>query len=79
MQSTIITIYMPTNEQWVRMSPLIVPKLPHHIPNIDRFSVPLLQAVEAEPFLEDQSMLLSTNCKYENETNRRNQTKRNEK
>lgn len=49
------------------MSPLIVPKLPHHIPNIDQFFEPLLQASEAEPFLEDQLTLLSINFKYENE------------
>lgn len=47
------------------MLPSIEPKLQHHIPNIDRFFVPLSPNVKAAPFLEDQLTLSSTNSKYE--------------
>lgn len=58
---------MLTNERLKQMWPLIIPKLQHHIPNIDRFYVPLSPNVEAAPFSEDQLALSSTNSKYEYE------------
>lgn len=58
---------MPTNEQLVQTLPLTAPKQQHHIPNIDRFSVPLSPNVTDAPFLEDQLTLSSTNSKYEYE------------